>query len=196
MSLTIGDRKVTCSAPRLDMASFMNCILLMAGVAGVVCAFVPVIGTEPNLNAAVRMFCSHSCHQIPNRCYMVSGVRMPICARCLGLYAGFASAAFITLTACRKANAFVGRFAGFFVVLLVVDWLLAQMLFPSTPNILRTMTGFAGGMGLSSVFTRVLTLTLPMPGLSLRFSLVAEYITAMRRGKHCHLRALTKEQRR
>ncbi len=29
------------------------------------------------------------CHQIPSRCFHLSGIPMPVCTRCFGIYAGF-----------------------------------------------------------------------------------------------------------
>jgi uncharacterized membrane protein len=35
------------------------------------------------------------CHQIPDRSFHLAGVQLPVCARCLGIYAGAAAAAAI-----------------------------------------------------------------------------------------------------
>ncbi|MBN2414988.1 DUF2085 domain-containing protein [bacterium] len=39
--------------------------------------------------AAVTLFFSPVCHQIPGRCFIVNGHALPVCARCSGLYSGF-----------------------------------------------------------------------------------------------------------
>lgn len=41
------------------------------------------------LAAAVTLFFSPVCHQIPSRCFFINGHALPVCARCSGLYFGF-----------------------------------------------------------------------------------------------------------
>jgi len=163
---------------RIGLARVVNLVLFMAGVAGIVGAFVPLIAADTDAAQAVRVLFSHSCHQIPNRCYTVNGLTMPVCARCLGVYAGFAVAAFVALTARRRTHALLNRYAAFLVCILVLDWVLAQILFPSTPNALRTATGFAGGTGIAMILNRTLVLRLPLAPLGLRLSAVMGYLAA------------------
>ena len=41
---------------------------------------------------ALRPLCAFICHQRPERSFFVDGTQLPVCARCLGLYAGAALA--------------------------------------------------------------------------------------------------------
>jgi uncharacterized membrane protein len=50
------------------------------------------------------------CHQIPERSFHLAGYQIPVCARCLGIYAGFALAAAACLvTRFGRASARVGH---------------------------------------------------------------------------------------
>lgn len=42
---------------------------------------------------------AHICHQRPERCFLIAGRPMPVCARCSGLYAGAALAGPLALVA-------------------------------------------------------------------------------------------------
>lgn len=47
----------------------------------------------PSLAAVVYTVGGVICHQIPERSFHLGGVQLPVCARCLGIYAGAAAAA-------------------------------------------------------------------------------------------------------
>jgi uncharacterized membrane protein len=49
----------------------------------------------PSLAAVVYAVGGVICHQIPDRSLHLGGVQLPVCARCLGIYAGAAAAASI-----------------------------------------------------------------------------------------------------
>lgn len=40
------------------------------------------------LSAAIYVLGSYICHQRPERSFWVEGLQLPVCARCLGIYAG------------------------------------------------------------------------------------------------------------
>jgi uncharacterized membrane protein len=50
--------------------------------------WLPVVAT-----ALLYAFGSLICHQIPERSFHLGTIQLPVCARCLGIYAGFAVAA-------------------------------------------------------------------------------------------------------
>ena len=54
--------------------------------------WLPVIAT-----ALTYAFGSLICHQIPERSFYLGTIQLPVCARCLGIYAGFAAAASLTI---------------------------------------------------------------------------------------------------
>lgn len=43
--------------------------------------------------AAIYGIGSFICHQFPDRSFHLAGAQLPVCARCLGIYAGFSAAA-------------------------------------------------------------------------------------------------------
>jgi len=47
-------------------------------------------GTHAELAASIYFGFSVLCHQIPERSYFIAGHQLAVCARCTGLYAGFA----------------------------------------------------------------------------------------------------------
>jgi uncharacterized membrane protein len=47
----------------------------------------------PSIAALVYAAGGVICHQIPERSFHLAGVQLPVCARCLGIYAGAAAAA-------------------------------------------------------------------------------------------------------
>jgi uncharacterized membrane protein len=54
----------------------------------------PLLQTNGHNAAAVTIYAafSHLCHQIPERSFFIAGHQFAVCARCTGLYAGFAGA--------------------------------------------------------------------------------------------------------
>src|SRR5688572_32097618 len=44
------------------------------------------------------------CHQIPERSFHLSGVQLPVCARCLGIYAGAAAGAVAGFSLARRGT--------------------------------------------------------------------------------------------
>jgi uncharacterized membrane protein len=46
---------------------------------------------HPQLSGFFYILFAPFCHQIPSRCFRLAGFPMAVCARCLGVYAGFAA---------------------------------------------------------------------------------------------------------
>ena len=53
----------------------------------------PVTALGVPLSGLVYAFGSLICHQLPERSFHLAGAQLPVCARCFGLYLGFAIAA-------------------------------------------------------------------------------------------------------
>lgn len=60
---------------------------------GVLFAAPLLAGQFPDAAWALHRFFSGICHQIPERSFHLAGAAIPVCARCLGLYCGFAAGA-------------------------------------------------------------------------------------------------------
>jgi uncharacterized membrane protein len=69
-------------APAIAVVAVMWLLLLTAAPAG------PT--TLATLTYSIGAFI---CHQIPERSFHLGGFQLPVCARCLGIYAGFAAGA-------------------------------------------------------------------------------------------------------
>jgi uncharacterized membrane protein len=52
----------------------------------------PVLPDAPS--AIIYVLASRICHQLPERSFHLAGAQLPVCARCVAIYAGFAAAAF------------------------------------------------------------------------------------------------------
>ena len=85
-----------------------------------------------------------SCHRIPERCLVVAGRRMPVCARCFGSYLGHATAVILFLFGVRIHWA-LGLAL---VVPMGIDWGIQRWLGIISTNPRRLVTGLMAGFGL------------------------------------------------
>ncbi len=101
-------------APRWSAGSANPVRGIVAG-----CALLALAGVAAApLTPAIRLAFSMVCHQAPERCFLWLGGPMPVCARCLGLYAGLLAAGIrpvrapsLALWALAAANGFDWLFA-------------------------------------------------------------------------------------
>jgi len=77
------------------------------------------------------------CHQLADRTFHVAGHQMPVCARCVGLYAGAA----VGVLAWRCVHRWVGRPSA---ARLAGRWARAAVIAAATPTALTLLTGAAG----------------------------------------------------
>jgi uncharacterized membrane protein len=89
------------------------------------------------------------CHGIPERCLYLFGVPMPICARCVGIYAGLIMSLIMGLIAFRllpMVTEKAMRVAAFIAVTpLAIDGLTQLARLRESTNPLRLATGIAAG---------------------------------------------------
>jgi len=109
--------------------------------ASTLCAWAIAQGASMRWRLLFRVMC----HGIPSRCVEVFGVPMPICARCLGIYAGL----LVGLLAFRLLPWFTERamrIAAFLAVTpLAIDGLTQLAGLRESTNPLRLATGIAAG---------------------------------------------------
>lgn len=85
------------------------------------------------------------CHRIPERCLVIRGWRMPICARCFGSYLGHATGIIAFIAGVRPA----WWLCLVLVIPMWIDWSLQRFKGIMSNNGRRLITGFLGGMGMS-----------------------------------------------
>ena len=67
---------------------FVNLIGIIAWLGGIF--LTPYLKSQYSpLSSFLYAIFSPTCHQIPSRCFNVFGYPLAVCARCLGIYAGF-----------------------------------------------------------------------------------------------------------
>ena len=110
--------------------------------ASVVCTWAVAHGASMRWRLLFRVFC----HGIPERCFHVWGVPMPICARCTAIYAGLALAiaAFVLLPRLSERGARLLLMAA--VVPLGVDGLTQLARLRESTNGIRSATGLLAGI--------------------------------------------------
>jgi uncharacterized membrane protein len=123
-----------------------------AALAGLLLPLAPAVwirfGIGPDfLPAWIRFGFSNACHQIPERSFFLFGEPFAVCARCYGVYAGYAAgtAAWFLFRGRRDLNA--PRPAVFAACLApaAADFCLAHLGLFDSSNGLRMITGLAAG---------------------------------------------------
>jgi uncharacterized membrane protein len=94
------------------------------------------------------------CHQRPERSFHLGVFPLPVCARCVGIYAGGAAIAVAALVGCRfraysatRARAWLTAAAAPAVLSLVYEWVTAQI----PANSIRAVTGVLLGGAVATI---------------------------------------------
>jgi uncharacterized membrane protein len=110
--------------------------------ASMFCSWAIAHGASMRWRLAFRLMC----HGIPSRCLDLFGVPMPICARCVGIYAGLL-AGLIAFWLLPIATERVMRTIAFIAVTpLAIDGLTQLARLRESTNPLRLATGIAAGL--------------------------------------------------
>jgi uncharacterized membrane protein len=110
---------------------------------------------SPRLSALVYAAGSMVCHQRPERSFHRHGVQYPVCARCLGLYAGAVAGATLWVAASGVGSSPKTRAARF----TAVEWR-RVISFVAAPTILSVLSGFLGWWDASNAIRAALALPL------------------------------------
>lgn len=90
------------------------------------------------------------CHGIPDRCLQFRGEPMPLCARCLGVYAGIAVVAPFLLAGSFPLSTPLVIASLLFMFVCFLDWSLQHWWGVMSTNPRRLVTGLLGGVGSAS----------------------------------------------
>ena len=71
----------------------------MAFVAAIVGAPLALAGGQSVLGLTIYQAFGHFCHQLPERSFFIAGHKFAVCARCTGIYAGFAAGVLVGMGA-------------------------------------------------------------------------------------------------
>jgi uncharacterized membrane protein len=123
-----------------------------AALAGLLLPLVPAVwnglGPGPEfLPACVRFGFSNACHQIPERSFFLFGEPMAVCARCYGVYAGYAAGTAAWFLLRKRLKSGTPKPALFVACLApaAVDFVLSHLGLFESSNGLRMLTGSAAG---------------------------------------------------
>jgi uncharacterized membrane protein len=110
--------------------------------ASMLCTWAIAHGASMKWRLAFRLFC----HGIPERCFTVWGVPMPICARCTAIYLGLTASLFVFFLLPRMTE-FAARVMLLIAVTpLAVDGLTQLVRLRESTNALRMATGLVAGI--------------------------------------------------
>jgi uncharacterized membrane protein len=123
-----------------------------AALAGLLFPLAPAVwsrfGLWPDfLPACIRFGFSNACHQIPERSFFLFGEPFAVCARCYGVYAGYAAGTAGWFLIRKKRMSQTLRPAVFAACLApaAADFALSHLGLVESSNLFRMITGFTAG---------------------------------------------------
>jgi len=122
----------------LALAAFSASIL----AASAACSWVVAHGAPSQLRLLFRLLC----HGIPDRCLLLFGVPMPICARCTAIYAGLIAGAMLFRLLPRIRETTARIVLALALAPLGIDGLTQLVRLRESTNALRVTTGLIAGM--------------------------------------------------
>lgn len=100
----------------------------------------------------LRRCCSLLCHQREERCFVIRGYLMPVCARCTGI-----TLSFCTVLVLLALNITIHPLAALAMLgVMCADWGLQALGIKESTNTRRFVTGLIGGFGMSYSFFYVI----------------------------------------
>lgn len=126
---------------RIAGIAFISIPIFILGTS-VLCTWAVAHGASPNWRMAFRIFC----HGIPDRCFFLWGVPMPICARCTAIYIGLFAGllAFAAMPWLPEEPLRMVMYAA--VLPLAVDGITQLLHLRMSNNTLRFGTGLVAGL--------------------------------------------------
>lgn len=106
-----------------------------------------------------KSWTKYICHQRPERCFIINGKPMPICARCTGVYSGLIIGLLIPIIIPLIYSIDVNILFLILIISLIpmaLDGVTQLIKIRESNNYLRFLTGFLAGMFLGVVFNWLL----------------------------------------
>jgi len=124
------------------VAALLAAIATVLLSASLLCTWAIAHGASMKWRLAFRLFC----HGIPERCFTIWGVPMPICARCTAIYVGLAASLLLFFLLPRMTELAARMMLLIAVTPLAVDGLTQMVRLRQSTNALRMATGLAAGI--------------------------------------------------
>ncbi len=136
----------------MEKRGLFTVIAWVAALAGLLFPLIPAVWNGLSLGpdflpACVRFGYANACHQIPERSFFLFGEPMAVCARCYGIYAGYAAGTAAWFLLRKRLHSWTPKPALFPLCLApaVLDFILSHLGLFESSNSLRVVTGFAAG---------------------------------------------------
>lgn len=120
----------------------VSAIPIVILTAATLCSYAIARGASPRWRIPFLFMC----HGIPRRCLELFGVPMPICARCVGVYAGLFAGLLLFLAIPRVREKTMRVIAFIAVTPLAIDGFTQLFGLRESTNPLRVATGIAAGL--------------------------------------------------
>jgi uncharacterized membrane protein len=116
-------------------------VTLLIGIWCALILFTPLIAhLFPVASIYLYMMFSPLCHQIPGRSFFLSGIQLPVCARCTGIYLGGFVGSFFVRPRAPPPWILMAAFLP-----MGIDGV-TQIFFRESTNSIRFLTGFIAGV--------------------------------------------------
>ena len=136
-------REFSLRGARVAWACVAGCALLWMGL--IMCApVVAAAGGHEALAFVLYRGLSGVCHQLPERAFWIAGHPLAVCARCTGIYAGFALAALLYPLVARRLPAHAAPRREWLILALaptVIDFTLGITGLWANTHLSRSLTG-------------------------------------------------------
>ena len=118
-------------------------MLALLFIAIVVGAPIAIANGHETLGNTIYLSLRHVCHQIPERSFFIAGHQFAVCARCTGIYAGFAAAtlAYPIFRSLRQTTAPARKWLFIASVPLAIDWAIEFFGVCNNTHASRSVTG-------------------------------------------------------
>jgi uncharacterized membrane protein len=157
----------------LGVGTRLGAALTVASVLWAGAIFLVPLAAEsaPALSATVFAVSSRICHQMPERSFHISGIQMPVCARCAGLYVTGALGALLGWMAISRLEARRRQLLLFAAAVpTAITWTLEFVGVMAFSNSARALAALPLGLAAGWVFVQMLRYDAQLDGVEVHSS--------------------------